>query len=102
MSVAFKAENKDLLVEALKAIDYPFRYIGNKIEVRTPGGMITLDLAAETASLSGQDTKFLQEALNKLKRSYSMEAIKVIAKKQHWTLKTKASNKMAGVLQRRN
>lgn len=102
MSVAFKAENKDLLVEALKATDYPFRYVGKAIEIRTPGGMITLDLAAETASLSGSDTNFLQEALNKLKRAYSMEALKVIARKRHWTIKTKADNKLAGVLQRRN
>lgn len=106
MSVSFKAQNEDMLVAALNGHQdtrtWSFRKVGKMIEVQTNNGSITLDLAAETASLRGQDTSKLQADLNELKRAYSMEAVKVIARRQHWTLKTQPANKMKGVLQRRN
>jgi hypothetical protein len=100
MSVSFKAQNIDLLLEALK--NWQFRRVGQIIRINTTGGEIDIDLASETATLRGANTTVLQSELNALKRAYSMEAIKVMTKKQHWTLKIQSTNKMAGTLLRRN
>jgi hypothetical protein len=100
MSVTFKAQNAELLLEAVKSLGLRFT-AGRKINITTRSGRIIIDLDAETAELSGSSTTLVQNDLNELKRAYSMEALKVIARKQHWSLKSKPSNKMAGVLQRR-
>lgn len=100
MSVAFKAQNEDLLVAALNELNWEFQKIGQKITISSLG--ITLDLAAEQASLSSSDLKGVQDKLNILKRAYAMEGIKKLARKQHWSIKLKAGSATQGVMQRRN
>lgn len=99
MSVVFKAQNEDLLIAALDELNWKFQRIGKKISV---SGGIVLDLATEQALLTGSDMGMAQEKLNTLKRAYAMEAIKQLARKQHWSLKLKAGQSTQGVLQRRN
>ena len=83
----FKAENLDLLMQALQATGWTFRQIGQNIECNTQNGQITLNLTGGKAQLRGSNLQRLQDDLNTLKRGYSLESVKVMQKKQHWTLK---------------
>jgi len=100
MSVAFKAQNEDLLIAALNELDWKFQKIGRKISILGQG--IVLDLATEQAVLTGAGLQVAQDNLNQLKRAYAMEAVKQLTRKQHWSIKLKAGSATAGELQRRN
>ena len=82
VSVEFKAENRKLLADAIRATG--MEVTGSTDKVITLGyGAIELNLATGKAEIrEGQ-----QGHLNQLKRAYSAEAIKAAAKKCQWGVK---------------
>jgi len=95
MSVDFHAKHRALLEQAIDALGWQRVDAGESLVVRSPQwGQMTLDLAAQRATLRTAD----QDMLNRLKQQYSMEAIKRAAKLQGWQVKTKGQ--MKGVLRR--
>jgi hypothetical protein len=100
MSVVFKAENEEVLKAAFLTLNWPYRKVGNKVKLDND---IMLDLEAEQATLTGSSSRLsvIQDRLNLLKRTYSMESIKKVAGR-NWSVKMSKSAKDAGVLMRRN
>ena len=90
ISVEFHAENKELLMKALKSL-------GWKHEIRTDGKVsidyntIVLDLEKGKAEMES----YQQDRLNQLKRAYSQQAIAAACKQNLWMNKT-AGDKMKG------
>ncbi len=87
ISVKFKAGYRDLLMKAITAT-------GMVHEVRADGkidlnqGSCVLDLEKGTAEMR----RAFQSQLNRLKRAYSNEAIKLVAKTNLWMNKTTATD----------
>lgn len=100
MSVVFKAENEEVLKAAFLTLNWPYRKVGNKVKIDDD---IVLDLEAEQATLTGSNSRMtvIQDRLNLLKRTYSMESIKKAAGR-NWSVKMSKTTKDAGVMMRRN
>lgn len=100
MSVVFKAEHEEVLKAAFQTLNWPYRKVGNKVNL---DGDIVLDLEAEQAILTGSNSRMtvIQDRLNLLKRTYAMESIKKAAGRI-WSVKMSKTVKDAGVMMRRN
>jgi len=92
MSVEFKAQHKDLLIEAIKKLGWEreMRLVGDTVIVR---GM-RVDLKTQKAEIS--EGRMYNDRLNELKRAYSSAALDRVAKRNRWSRKAKDKNK--GVL----
>ena len=77
ISVEFKAANKELLLSALKKLNWKYKIDKNII---TTNG-INIDLKAQTA------VSYDSNLINKLKREYSIEAIKKATTTKQWTMR---------------
>ena len=81
MSVEFKAENRQLLNQAIKAMNV--LAMDDNEGLRLWGGAVVLNLKAGTATVR----EGYQDQLNALKRQYSKECVKAAAKKMQWAVK---------------
>jgi len=92
VSVVFKVENVDLLIQALRELDYVGQRNGDTLYV----GAFTFDLVKGTVDY--RDRAGYADKLNAIKRGYSYAAIDAVAKKRKWIHKQTAENK--GTLRR--
>lgn len=82
VTVEFRAENKRLLEAAVEELGWKlWKNPKGKWLVKTPQGGITLDLKSGNAEFDD----YLQGTVNKLKRSYSKQVVKKVAKLQGWS-----------------
>ena len=88
MSVSFNVQSKDLLLEALRSLELTHVVHGERIVVT--GGRLDIDLKQGRVQLDRSEYNLL----NKIKRQYSREVVKVVAQKKKWILKTQTSRKM--------
>lgn len=84
VTVEFRAENKRLLEAAVEELGWNLQSsISGNAVVRIPGsGVITLNLEKGTAKFDD----YLQYHVNQLKRSYSKQTVKRLAKVQGWAV----------------
>jgi hypothetical protein len=101
MSVEFKVAHRKLLERALKALGWTFNINALLNEVvaipKSFGSPITINLATGKATLIEEQ----QLNLNSLKRAYSKEALRQVARLNSWTLNLTNATKgqlMRGVL----
>lgn len=83
LSVEFKADNRQLLDAAIKAIGLQaYWHTEDRVDVGL-GNNIILDLSSGGAKIRDG----YQDKLNELKRAYSKECVKAAAKKAAWNVK---------------
>lgn len=83
MSVDLIASNRDLLEQALKSLGYRYYRYGNDFEMGTMG--------IKGNKIYSED----MDKVNEIRRAYSIEVIKVVAKKKKWSGTWKMSGKQA-------
>jgi len=86
ISVEFKAENRDLLEDAVKSLGWSFRKLGNGVYQVND---MTLDLNQGKAEIGTNQ----QSNLNRLKVAYSQAAVRKVAKQKGWQCKFDAPTK---------
>lgn len=94
MSVEFKAEHVDLLIDALEALGYRYLYNEGQAYIDVLTGRFTIHLDT-------QKVKYPEEAINtvnKLKQEYSLQALQRVAAKKKWFIKQQS--KTSGVIRR--
>jgi hypothetical protein len=92
-SVEISIKNVDLFKSVLEKLGYYVFMTDDKnfLSVNKEGvNRITFNLKTQTAQVG----RYQQERLNEMKRAYSLEVVKQIAKKKKWAIKMKAKNKM--------
>ena len=87
VSVEFKAKYINILRDAAKLLQWSFNERGDNVV--SVNGML-IDLTSEQARIAD----YRQDDLNKLKRTYSIAAVKELAKKKKWVAKVKGVNKI--------
>jgi hypothetical protein len=87
VSVEFQVKHLDLLAKAAASLGYDYSRVGNLITLTAPRDTININLSASTATASNQ------QAVNKLKQAYSLEALKVASKLGGWQLQLKTGLK---------
>jgi hypothetical protein len=98
-TVEFKADNRDMLEEALKATGLNYTRYGSRFTVYSSGGTINLGEGTE-ASLRGNNTRGLTADLNAIKRAYSGQILQKAAKKNRWVTKFTDEKKTKGLFLR--
>ena len=78
ISVTFKVENISIFEQAAKALGWAFQRNGNLIVA----GRVMVNLSQGKAQSSSQ------EAINQLKRQYSVQAVKLASKAKGWVLES--------------
>ena len=86
VSVEFHAKHRDLLEAALKALGWTFQQadFGDILVVGRPNDWdpFTIDLNTSRATINDRQ----QDALNALKREYSRQCVRQVAKQNRWTV----------------
>ena len=88
VTVEFKAKNIDILIAALKSLDWSFQQNGNKLSIQA--GQMEIDLDKQQVKVRESS----QSNINILKRKYSEMAIVQVAIKRKWALKQLKENKL--------
>ena len=89
-TLEFKAENIDLLKEALESLGYNYEIYELRGETYCSiRGGIELNLTRGQATVSDYN----RDRLNRVKQEYSWKAVEKVAKKKKWFLKKKAEKK---------
>jgi hypothetical protein len=86
VSVEFKAQHKDLLIQALNEVGLEFRVSENRIVV---AGEIKIDLDRQEVRCP----EVLRGTVNEIKRKYSEVVLKKVAGKKRWSVKNTGTNK---------
>ena len=100
MSVEFKVAHRDLLERALKALGWSY-HINSLNEVVTIPGYFDAPITVNLLTGKATITEGQQANLNILKRAYSKEALRQVARLNSWTLNLTNATKgqlMRGVL----
>ena len=87
VTVEFKAQNVDMLEQALKASQMTYKRNGNYFTIYN--GIVNIDVDAQAVSYSAGNESFV----NRIKVAYSTEVVKAVAAKKNWILKQNANNK---------
>jgi len=90
-TVEFKAEHKDLLIEALKGLKLQHTVRPNG-EIWVDNRNIRLDLTAGKATMAEGSGN--QNTLNAMKRSYTAQAVNKYAKLQGWVNQAKPGQQL--------
>jgi len=93
--VSFK--HRDLLEKAIDAAGFQADWIGDRVEIRVGSGL-TIDLSNQQATTR---CTVSENALNKLKRSYSKGVLRKAAQKNGWQMQVNAGNKNKGAFLKR-
>ena len=88
VSVEISVANKDLLDEALKALGLTFNRNGEVLTIHTPSGTITI--CNGKAELEERSMPWL----NKIKRTYSVKTVELVAKKYKFNINVKPNNRI--------
>ena len=88
VTIEFKAKNIDILIAALKSLDWSFQQNGNKLSIQA--GQMEIDLDKQQVKVRESS----QSNINILKRKYSEMAIVQVAIKRKWALKQLKENKL--------
>jgi len=87
-SVEFKATNINILISALKSLQWDYDINDNIVYI---GSSLRINLDTQKAETNNQDL------VNRLKRQYSKESVKIAAKKKGWILQKKSENQYIAV-----
>jgi hypothetical protein len=79
----------DLLQDAIRALGLTFRKVGNRIEIDTPQGRITIQDGKATFT-----NRSCQQWVNKIKQAYSFKTVERVAKKYKFNLIAKSENQI--------
>ena len=89
VSIEFTNKHKDPLLAALKAEGLAYSD-NNRGKIYLDNDKLIIDLENQTATVRNND----YDLLNRIKRGYSREAIKEVAKKKKWLLKQQVDGKL--------
>jgi len=87
----FNLKSEEILLEALKALNFTVVRQSNRIRAYTPNGRstFTFDLNEQSVKYPVTET----DLFAKIKRQYSAQVIQKVAKKKNWMLKKLSENK---------
>ena len=91
ITVEFIAKNKSNLIKALKNGGFTYTENGDIITVMGHGGNFTIDLKNERVDMLDRRSNY--DAMNILKRQYSEETVRDLAKSKMWSY-NKTKNKI--------
>lgn len=83
ITVEFKAAHRELLLKALKQLNFGYDTLGSKIVV----GQIEIDLESQSVTIRGNS---LVKQVNKIKRAYSEQVILEVARRKKIAVRRKA------------
>lgn len=91
MSVEFRADNRTLLEDAIRALGWGIvDSTATSLTLHANGYELRLNLTTGQASIA--DVPEAQQRLNSLKRAYSRQAIQAAARRQGWRVKETGHN----------
>lgn len=89
MTVEFKIENIDLLLEILKELGYSFNVSDSRISFRDKQGRsYTIDTINKRVTMERSGSKII----NEIKRKYSKKVMENMAKRNRWAVRTNPSS----------